>query len=422
MWIINLRGSPQMCAASWQPAEALVWLLDPAEPWSRWLALTALLDRSPDDREVIEAHAAVLADPRTVELIDRLPDWEAGTAFSGHDSPSFAPNLLGLLADMGVQPRDSARVDALVEAMLSHRNEADRFATYAPGRNRELPAWGALLCDDHAITDVLIRFGRAGEPPVVRSIARMLAGLATTPQGTAWTCIPSLGFRGPGRKGDVCPQVTVEALRAIARRPGPHPSAALDAARTLLGVWRERATRQPYMFGHGHRFKTVKWPAFWYSSLAVLDAVGRYRELWDGPDAREEDRRSVAELAACLVAYNLDTEGRVTPSSCYRGFERFSFGQKLLPSPFATALLLTVLRRVGDLSDEVDAVDILALESSKGGTGSPRPPNHRARPGGTVGASAALRLNSTPAVGSDPSGGVSLAAITPAVEREAPPR
>jgi hypothetical protein len=82
----------------------------------------------------------------------------------------------------------------------------------------------------------------------------------------------------------------------------------------------------------------------------------------------------VAELAACLVAYNVDPDGRVTPRSCYRGFEGFSFGQKRAPSPFATAQLAVALRRVEDLAEEILAVDVLALGSSRGGTGRPRPP------------------------------------------------
>ncbi len=45
----------------------------------------------------------VLADPATADLIARLPDWEGGAGFSGHNSPAFAPNLLNLLADMGLQ-------------------------------------------------------------------------------------------------------------------------------------------------------------------------------------------------------------------------------------------------------------------------------------------------------------------------------
>jgi hypothetical protein len=49
----------------------------------------------------------------------------------------------------------------------------------------------------------------------------------------------------------------------------------------------------------------VKWPPTWYGAYLVLDVLGRYPALWHGPDARPEDRHALAELAACLVAYNV---------------------------------------------------------------------------------------------------------------------
>jgi hypothetical protein len=128
------------------------------------------------------------------------------------------------------------------------------------------------------------------------------------------------------------------------------------------------------MFGHGSRFKTVKWPPTWYGVANVLDALGRFRELWRAQDADPADRTALAELAACLLAYNFDQRGRVTPGSVYRGFEDFSFGQKQQPSAFATAHLLAILRRFEDLTEDVRAVDVRALGSSRGGSGQVRPP------------------------------------------------
>jgi hypothetical protein len=56
-----------------------------------------------------------------------------------------------------------------------------------------------------------------------------------------------------------------------------------------------------------------------------------------------------------------------------------SFGQKKTPSGFATARVLAVLHRLDDLADDAATVDVTALSSSKGGTGSALPP--RPRPG-----------------------------------------
>jgi hypothetical protein len=357
----------------------LGWLLSAEEPAARWLTLTQLQDRAADAPEVEAAHRAVVADNGTLSLTERLPDWEAALSLSGHDSAAYAPNLLMLLADMGVRTGDLARVDAAVAALLNHQDETGRFATPATIKRIDpTPGLSALLCDSHAITEVLVRFGLADHPRVRLAIDRVATDLTTTAQGPGWPCLPSQGFRGPGRKGDVCPQVTLEALRTFARLPGDRrpipPAQVLAAARTVLGVWAGRGSGQPYMFGHGLRFKTVKWPPFWYGSLAVLDTLGLYPELWRGPGADPPDRLAVAELAACLAAYNIDADGRVTPRSCYRGFETFSFGQKKRPSAFATARVYATLRHFDDLADEIAAVDLAGLASSKGGTGTPVPP------------------------------------------------
>ncbi|MBM3694574.1 MAG: hypothetical protein FJW79_01355 [Actinobacteria bacterium] len=353
------------------------WLLESGEPAARWVALTHLHDLPADHPEVAAAHEAVRADPGTRDLIERLGRWGDDTGASGHHSPAYQPNLLHLLADMGLQAGDDPQVDAVVDGMLEHQDEAGRFQAFGRLRGAPGPVWSSLLCDTHAITEVLIRFGRSGHPSVTRAVQRIAADLAPSAQGDAWPCLPErlTGFRGPGRRNDFCPQVTLEALRLFARLPRPQrPPGLVGVARVAVRAWRVRGEEQPYMFGHGYRFKTVKWPAFWYDLHWVLDTVGRYPGLWRAPTADPGDRQDLAEMLACLVAYNFGPSGRVTPRSCYRGFEAFSFGQKRRPSPFATARLLAVVRRFGPLAAAAAAIDVLALPSSKGGSGRPRPP------------------------------------------------
>jgi hypothetical protein len=357
--------------------EVLEWILASSEPAARWIVHAHLLDGAGHVRLAVAERALVLADPATQALIARLPDWEIAAELSGHQSPGFAPNLLGLLADMGVAGGDDERIEGLLDAMLRHQLPDGRFASFATSRVTPESAWGSLLCDTHAIAEVLLRFGRGADPRVTRAVQTTLDDLATTSQGRGWPCRPDevSGFRGPGRKHDVCPQATLEALRAWSHVPAPQrPVELREVARVSLRAWRERADEKPYMFGHGSQFKTVKWPTTWYDIHGVLDTLGRYPTLWKGPDADPDDRRALVELIACLIAYNIAHDGTVTPQSCYRGFESFSFGQKQRPSPFATTRLLHVLRRFDDLSDDAAAVDVTALTSSKGGTGTARPP------------------------------------------------
>lgn len=352
--------------------DPLDWLLASNEPGARWMTLTQVLGMGTDDPAVVAAHAAVVADRGVSALLDRLPDWEAVNDISGHDRPLYAPNLLNIVADMGIGTGDDERVERVLDSMLRHHDSEGRFQGFGRLRSPE-PNWHALLCDSHAAVEILLRFGRGQDPRVHRALERMEADLVDTAQGRAWPCRPdpSSGFRGPGRKSDFCPLVTLRALRAfsyVPREGRPHWLA--DVARVSLRAWLERGEEKPYMFGHGRQFKRVKWPATWYNALTVLDTVCRYPELWSAPDSRAEDARAISEMAACLIAYNVDpVTGTVTPRSCYRGFEGFSFGQKKVPSPYATARLLSVLTLVDDLTELIAAVDVRALSSSKGGAG-----------------------------------------------------
>ena len=353
------------------------WLLDAGEPAARWVTLTAICDLGPGDPAVPDAHRDVIADPATRALAARLPDWAAGARLSGHNSPAFAPNMLNLLADMGAAAGDFSEIEQILDVMLAHQEPSGRFPSCARVPGREQPVWGALLCDSHAVLEVCVRFGRASDSRVQAGLERMVVDITRTAQGPAWPCLPhsASGWRGPGRKDDFCPMVTLQALRTFARLPpDQQPAQLLGAARVALCAWRARATEKPYMFGHGRQFKTVKWPPAWYGAYAMLDTLGRYPQLWRGPHADPADARALAELAACLVAYNFSADGTLTPRSICRGFENYSFGQKKHPSPFATALLLAVLHRVDDLAPAAAQVDVRALASSKGGAGIAVPP------------------------------------------------
>lgn len=358
------------------------WLLTSPEPAARWITLTHVLGRPPDNPQVREAHTAVLADPGTAPLLGRIPDWEVAATLSGHDSPAYAPCLLELLAWLGVRPSDDPRVARLLEQMLAHQDDEGRFQSHNVSRARPQGAWGALLCDNHAIAAALIRHGLGDRPEVQRALRTAVTDITQTAQGRAWPCRPDpgSGWRGPGRKGDVCPQVTLEALLTFSRlRPEGWPrgvsrEALLAAGKVSLGIWRDRGAEKPYMFGHGRQFKRVKWWPGWYGALAVIEALSGYPELWDNR-AAQENRRTFCEVAACLLAYNVDpATGTITPRSCYRGFEAFSFGQKKQPSPLATARVLAALTPLEELAEEIAAVNVLALGSSKGGTGRALPP------------------------------------------------
>lgn len=356
-------------------ADPLPWLLSAGKAYTRLTVRQELLGSVDHDAREAD-HRELLADEGIALLVEQLPEWGSGD-FSGHHSPAFLPNRLNLLADMGVRGGDVPAVEELLDQLAAHQDKSGRFLSFGRAPGRKTPEWGSLLCDTNAITDVLLRFGRADTPQVRLAVERILADSSATPQGRGWKCVPEKRslFRGPGRVNDTCPQVTLEGLRVLSQvTPTDRPAWLLDSARTPLEIWRRRTLERPYAFGHGYQFKSVKWPNFWYDVLWVLETVSRFPELWRGNDAREEDRRAVSELAACLIAYNFDTDGKVTPRRTYRDFQEFSFGQKKEPSPFATARALVPLHRMLDLAEEISAIDVEDLPGSRGGSGTPVPP------------------------------------------------
>jgi hypothetical protein len=334
-------------------ADPRPWLLDSDEPFARWVTLRWVLDRDPGDPETEAARRASVQHPAVQGLLAALPDWEH--PLHSHNSASSGVNLLQVLADLGLAEGDDARIDRLLDQMLSHRSNDGRLQSYATFIRLPEPAWASMSCDHAIITEALVRFGRQHDPRVRHALDLLANDLAVTSTGMGWRCRPHpvTGGRGPGRVADPCPQVTLEALRAFGRLPvRDRPIGIAEAAQTALAVWRQRAIARPYMFGHGRHFTTVKWPNLWYSLLWLLQALEPYPEVWSGPAAATEDRQAVASLVATLAQANVGPDGTVTPRSCYRGFEGFSFGRKRGPSPVATAWVCAVLRAYEPVAEE----------------------------------------------------------------------
>ncbi len=363
-------------------ADPLPWILSSDEPYARWVVLRLLLGRGADDPAVVAARSATIADEGVRWLVEDLPTWADQTDDTA-PSATYAPNRLNLLADMGVGGGDFERVESVLDEMLEHQERSGRFQSLGSMPRRPKPEWGSLLCDTAAITDAMLRFGRGDDPRVQAAVARLMGDAEPTSQGLGWRCLPEERaplIGGPARSMEPCPQITLEGVRLISQLPvEDRPVQTLDLARAPLEAWRRRETERPSGYGHGYQFKTVKWPNLWYDVLWVLETVGRFPGLWAGPDARPADRRSIAELAACLIEYNLGADGRVTPRRAYRNYERFSFGRKDAPSPFATARCLVALERVIDLTDDIRSVDVSSLPSTRDGAPTAVQPRRRQR-------------------------------------------
>ncbi|MHA1781303.1 MAG: hypothetical protein ACTSYL_10645, partial [Candidatus Thorarchaeota archaeon] len=182
------------------------------------------------------------------------------------------------------------------------------------------------------------RSGQSSE--IDKALAHIATNLKETSQGIAWKCEPNSvsGARGPGRKADLCPQVTLEALRLFSYLPEEsRPSELITAGLTLLDCWNHRNEHRPYMFGHGFRFRKLRPPFFWYNIGEVLDALSRY------PDFVQH---SAFQEMLSIVLSKADECGRFIPESIYRKFKGWSFGQKEEWSPWTTFYICRILKRV----------------------------------------------------------------------------
>ena len=78
--------------------------------------------------------------------------------------PRLRAELCCTCLPIEVEEGDETRVERLLDQMLEHQTPSRRFMSYGTSRMSPEPVWGSLLCDTHAITEVLVRFGRAEDP------------------------------------------------------------------------------------------------------------------------------------------------------------------------------------------------------------------------------------------------------------------
>jgi hypothetical protein len=79
----------------------------------------------------------------------------------------------------------------LLDQMLAHQAALGQFMRVGISRSSPEPVWSWLLCNTHALVEVLLRFGRGDDTRVQAALARMAAELGPTAQGRAWPCIPT---------------------------------------------------------------------------------------------------------------------------------------------------------------------------------------------------------------------------------------
>ncbi|MBL8055343.1 MAG: hypothetical protein JNK29_01530 [Anaerolineales bacterium] len=203
-------------------ADPLPWLLEPEAPSIRYFALVDLLDRPPDDPEVLAARRAIDAS-RPVQAILAAQHAEGYWVKPG---PGYSPKYRAtvwqviFLDQLGVDGNE-ARLRAGCEYVLAHTQAANGgFGASGQTHAPRAPNSSVLHCLNGNLLRALLDFGYAGDERVRRAVdwqARSITGSGFADYVPAGTTGP--GFRCAVNAGQPCAWGAVKALRALVRVP-----------------------------------------------------------------------------------------------------------------------------------------------------------------------------------------------------------
>jgi len=328
---MSTRGDPVK-------SNAIQWLLESDEPWTRYRTLVDLLDRPEDDPQVRAARKAMLAHPQVKALMAEAATWPGGV-LKRHNDAGHPIHKLSTLADFGVRTNDRGMA-AAVKAVLSHPSPEGAFQSLVNisktfgGAGEDTWAW--MLCDAPTLLYCVLAMGLGND----RRVKRAVDHLASLVDENGWHCVvaPELGkFRGPGKRTDPCPIANVYALKALSQAPEMVDSHATRiGAEMLLAHWQHQDEGKYYMFGVGSDYRKRKYPFVWYDILHVADVLSRFPFV--RPDGRFRQMLKTIQSQA-------DREGRYTATSMYQAWKGWSFADKKTPSPWLTLATLRVFRR-----------------------------------------------------------------------------
>jgi len=156
------------------PHDVLGWLLEPAEPAVRHLALRDLLGCAPDDPECADARAAAMAAPPIRPILDAQD--EAGWWVK--PGPGYSPKYTGtlwsliFLEQLGADGSD-ARIARACDYVLDHAAaRGGGFGISGSGDERRPPPPSSVAhCLNGNLLRALVGFGRLDDPRVQSSIA-----------------------------------------------------------------------------------------------------------------------------------------------------------------------------------------------------------------------------------------------------------
>lgn len=312
------------------------WLLE-GPAWVQYRTRVDLLAQPEEQTEVRATRKTMFADRRIKDLLSELADWP-GKVMASHKSAGLLMHKLAFVAELGLKANDPA-CQKIIARIFKHQSADGPFqmpmniSKAFGGRGQDI--WGWALCDAPVTLYSLLKIEMGADARVKKSVEHLM-GLV---RENGWPCAvsPELGkWRGPGRKDDPCPYANLVMLKALAQTEWNDSPATRTGAEAALRLWEESREQHPYMFYAGTDFRKLKAPLIWYDILHVLDVLTRFS--WLKGDARLNEMVEVMQSKA-------DKQGRFTPESVWKAWDKWDFGQKKEPSRGLTLFAQRVLVR-----------------------------------------------------------------------------
>jgi hypothetical protein len=299
-------------------ADPLPWLLESDNPSVRFFALTDLLDRPRNDREVAAAKRAINASRPVQAILDAMrPDGYWVNPGPGY-SPKYRSTVWSLifLDQLGAAENDP-RIRRACEYVLQHAQAPNGgFGACGGFRLERSPNSSAIHCLNGNLLRALLGFGYAEDERVQRSIewqARSITGDQFADYYKSTTSAP--GFACGANGGKPCAWGAIKALRALARVSGSAQTAQVKKA-IRMGVdflLSRDPARADYPAGDG--LISSSWFKPGFPSGYVADVLQNLEVLAELGHARDNRLKNANEW----LLSKQDADGRWKNQYAYSG-------------------------------------------------------------------------------------------------------
>jgi hypothetical protein len=201
--------------------DPLPWLLEPDNPSVRYFTLTDLLDRPPDDPDVVAAKSAINTGRPVKNILDAMyPDGYWVKPGAGY-SPKYRSTVWSVmfLDQLGADGSDP-RIQAACEYVLSHTQAPNGGFGCSSVDAPHPPNSATLHCPNGNLLRAMLDFGLGEDERVQRAIEWQTRSIT----GDKFNEYYKSGTTGPGfgcamSYGQPCAWGAIKALRALTRIP-----------------------------------------------------------------------------------------------------------------------------------------------------------------------------------------------------------